>query len=192
VGTAHTTAAAAMSTYRRSATAGGTYFFTVVAYKRQPFLCDPDVREALRQAIHHARENHPFAIDAWVLLPDHLHAIWTLPPDDADFGKRWGLIKSQVSKARGERLHDPGQMTPSKIKHRESTLWQRRFWEHQIRDEADFAHHMNYVHFNPVKHGLVKRAHYWPHSTFHRYVKQGRYPQDWGQSLDIPHQNFGE
>ena len=181
-----------MSTYRRSNTAGGTYFFTVVTHQRQPFLCHPDVREALRQAIHHTRQSHPFTIDAWVLLPDHIHAIWTLPPDDADFGKRWGLIKSQVSKACSERLHNPSLMTPSKIKHGESTIWQRRFWEHQIRDEADFSHHMNYVHINPVKHGLVQRVSDWPYSTFHRYVKQGIYPQDWGNNLEIPSQNFGE
>ena len=181
-----------MSTYRRSGTAGATYFFTVVTHQRRPFLCDPDVRAALRLAINHTRQTLPFTIEAWVLLPDHMHAIWSLPHGDAEFGKRWGMIKSQVSKARRERFDHSDLMTPSKTKHRESTLWQRRFWEHQIRDETDFINHMNYVHFNPVKHGLLQRAYDWPHSTFHRCVKQEVYPENWGQGIEILDQDFGE
>lgn len=181
-----------MSTYRRSNTAGGTYFFTVVTQHRRPLLCQPDILAALRRAIQHTRHTLPFTIDAWVVLPDHMHAIWTLPQDDADFGKRWGIIKSQVSKACRAQVGALAATSASQDKQHESTLWQRRFWEHQIRDETDFTQHMNYVHFNPVKHGLVDRTCEWPHSTFHRCVEQGLYAQDWGQGVDLPEHAFGE
>ena len=169
-----------MSRYRRANTEGSTYFFTVVTHKRQTFLCDNDVREALRAAIHHARERHAFRIDAWVLLPDHLQCVWTLPPDDADFSVRWNLIKRGVTLACSERLYRPQWMSESRRKHRESTLWQRRFWEHEIRDDRDFEAHVDYVHFNPVKHGYVQRVLAWPYSSFHRYMHEGQYPRDWG------------
>lgn len=181
-----------MSNYRRSNVAGGTYFFTVVTHHRRPFLCAPDILAALRQAIEHTRQTLAFTIDAWVVLPDHMHAIWTLPQGDAAFGKRWGLIKSQVSKSCAAQLEPPSLASPSRAKHHESALWQRRFWEHQIRDEADFTHHMNYLHFNPVKHGLVQGVCDWPHSSFHRCVKQGIYTQDWGLGAGLPDQGFGE
>src|SRR5258706_384544 len=159
-----------MSRYRRANTSGATYFFTVVTYRRRPFLCDPDVRIALREAITKVRNQYPFHIDGWVLLPDHLHAIWTLPPGDPDFPLRWQQVKRRVTLRCGERLHRKAWMTESKTKHRESTLWQRRYWEHQIQDEADFELHMDYLHFNPVNHGLVKRVWDWPYSSFHRHV----------------------
>lgn len=172
-----------MSRYRRSNIPGCSYFFTVVTYRRQPILCEEPLRNALRDALITVRRKWPFTIDAWVLLPDHLHCIWTLPPGDADFSTRWGLIKRQVSLAcfsfaRAE------WMTASKHKHRESTLWQRRVWEHQIRNEMDFQRHIDYIHFNPVKHGLCNRVIEWPYSTYHRYVEQGVYLVDWGGSSD--------
>lgn len=168
-----------MSNYRRANTAGATYFFTVVTYHRRAFLCDEDVRDALKQAIHKVREKHPFTIEAWVLLPDHIHTIWTLPPNDANFALRWQLIKRYVTQSCGARLHNPQWMNASKTKHRESTLWQRRYWEHQIRDDLDYAKHMDYLNYNPVKHQLVKQVKDWPYSTFHRYVKQGVYGENW-------------
>ena len=113
-------------------------------------------------------------------LPDHLHCLWTLPPGDADFSLRWNLIKRWVTRACGERLFRMEWMTDSKRTHRESTLWQRRFWEHQIRDDRDYQAHVDYVHFNPVKHGHVRRAVDWPYSSFHRYVREGVYAPDWG------------
>ena len=113
-----------MSRYRRTNTPGATYFFTAVTYRRQPFLCDPDVRIALREAISKVRDQYPFHIDGWVLLPDHLHTIWTLPPGDACFSLRWQQIKRGVTLRCGERLHQAAWMTESKIKHRESSLWQ--------------------------------------------------------------------
>jgi putative transposase len=172
-----------MPRYRRL-TAGPTYFFTVVAYLRRPIFCDPSLRGALRQAICTVRISRPFAIDAWVLMPNHMHCIWTLPEGDLDYSKRWGEIKRYVSTACRGALHDPHLLTGSGKKRRESTIWQRRFWEHQIRDDEDFERHVDYVHFNPVKHGFVQKVVEWPHSTFHRYVRGGVYAQDWGGTVD--------
>ena len=121
------------------------------------FCATKRIRATLRQAIKSAQLTQPFTIDAWVLLPDHLHTIWTLPPNDADFGIRWALIKRFVSKHNAE-LKRNEWMNASKQKRRESTIWQRRFWEHQIRDEADFEKHADYIHYNPVKHGLVTKV----------------------------------
>jgi len=122
----------------------------------------------------------PFTIDAWVLLPDHLHAIWTLPQDDAACGKRWGIIKAHVSRQCASQVTSRTVRAVSRLKRNEHDFWQRRFWEHQIRDEKDFAQRVDYIHFNPVKHGLVPAVAQWPHSTFHRFVVKGLYPTDWG------------
>jgi putative transposase len=175
-----------MSRYRRSLLDGGTYFFTVVTYRRQTILCDEMLRNALRSAIESVRASRPFTIDAWVLLPDHLHCIWTLPEGDADFSTRWMMIKRKVSIACAAQYEHANWLTPSKQKHRESTIWQRRFWEHQIRDDIDYAKHLDYLHFNPVKHGLTNQAKDWPYSSFHRYVNDGFYEENWGLSSDLP------
>jgi putative transposase len=147
---------------------------------------------ALREAIEKVRTQHPFQIDAWVLLPDHLHTIWTLPNNDADFPLRWQLIKRHVIRQCGELLHQPDLMTASKTRHRESTLWQRRYWEHLILDDADFERHMHYLHYNPVKHALVKQVKDWPYSSFHRYVENGTYDENWGATPLRDHGNFGK
>ena len=126
-----------MSRYRRAKATGSSYFFTVVAYRRQSILCDEAIRNALRASIETVRVARPFIIDAWVLLPDHLHCVWTLPDDDADFSTRWMIIKRAVSLACGEDYRRADWLSASKFKHRESTIWQRRFWEHQICDEND-------------------------------------------------------
>ena len=181
-----------MPNYRRSNTDGATYFFTVVTHQRRRFLCDDDVRRALRDAVEMVRVAQPFVIDAWVLMPDHLHTIWTLPENDADFGARWGKIKKHVSAQCGERLHQAWRLNESKTARHESSLWQRRFWEHQIRDEADFARCMDYAYFNPVKHGLVQSVAGWKYSTFHRDVARGLYPERWGDGLDLSSDGFGE
>ena len=173
-----------MSRYRRAIIAGGIFFFTVVAYRRQPILCDEAIRTALREAVLSVRRSKPFAIDAWVLLPDHLHCVWTLPADDDDFSGRWSLIKSAVSRVVGAQYRRAEWQNVSKLKRREATIWQRRFWEHCIRDENDLQRHVDYLHFNPVKHGLVSRVSDWPHSTFHRFVAEGKYPIDWAGSTD--------
>ncbi len=180
-----------MSYYRRSKTSR-CYFFTVVSYRRQKILCDFVIRQALRQAIIKTREKYPFKIDAWVLLPDHLHCVWTLPEGDTDFSIRWALIKRGVSLLCPQYKQNKW-MSTSKKKHRESTLWQRRFWEHQIRNQDDFNHHLDYIHFNPVKHLLCKSPKLWAYSSFHRYVKEGKYPQNWAMGdLGQAQYQYGE
>jgi putative transposase len=165
----------------------------VVTYKRQRILCDEPVRVALRTAIAQTRANWPFVIDAWVLLPDHIHCIWTLPPDDADFATRWNLVKRRTSGALKDSYLSDGLMNPSKLSRRELTFWQRRFWEHQIRDERDYETHVDYIHYNPVKHGLVTRVKDWPYSTFHRQVQNDIYAADWGGGIAKDDSgNFGE
>ncbi len=181
-----------MSHYRRANTKGSSYFFTVLTYRRQAFLCQEPVREALRAGILAAQAKHPFIIDAWVLMPDHIHAEWTLPEGDANFAVRWQTIKRTVSHPCKELLHNPAFMTPSKTKHGESTLWQRRYWEHQIRDEQDFANHIDYIHHNPAKHGLVEQVSDWPYSTFHNDVKRGVYPAHWGGGFQAIEAQYGE
>lgn len=172
-----------MPQYLLSRAQGATYFFTVVSYNRRPILCDEVIRQATREAVKQVRHTHPFDIEAWVTLPDHIHALWTLPQGDHDFGKRWGLIKSFVSKQCLDYRALKSKLSPSNIKRFESGIWQRRFWEHQIRDEVDFANHMDYLHFNPAKHGLVKQVADWPYSSFHRHVAQGVYAKDWAALL---------
>ena len=167
-----------MSNYRRSRAPGASYFFTVVTHRRQPFFQAKSARAALRNAIQEVRRSKPFQIDAWVLLPDHLHTIWTMPAGDADFSQRWSQIKRTTSGACAH-LVDRSVMTRRQIADGEHGFWQRRFWEHQIRDNADFAAHADYIHWNPVKHGLVDCAGDWPYSTFHRLLAQDIYPADW-------------
>jgi len=182
-----------MSRYGRANGAACSYFFTVVTYRRQKFLCNKPVRTALRNAILSVQEKRPFVIDAWVLLPDHLHCIWTLPPGDADFPVLWNQIKRKVSIACSKDYKRVEWMTESKKKHRESTLWQRRYWEHQIRDNSDFTRHIDYIHFNPVKHGLCEKVRDWPYSTFHRYMQNGIYSSDWGcDAVKKYPEEFGE
>jgi putative transposase len=168
-----------MANYRRLYTPGACYFFKLVAYRRQPIFCDALFRSALRQAIVQTRIKYPFAINAWVLLPDHLHTIWTLPQGEANYSQRWQQIKRKVSLTIGAEYNRAELLTPSKIKHRESTIWQRRYWEHQIRNQADFNHHLDYCHYNPVKHGLCQKPKDWPYSTFNRYVNSWFYDNDW-------------
>ncbi|WP_027865173.1 REP-associated tyrosine transposase [Massilia alkalitolerans] len=166
-----------MPYYRRSLT-GSTYFFTVVTHRRRPILCDDAVRTALRHAIERVRTRLPFTTDAMVLMPDHLHCIWTLPDDDTDFSSRWSQIKHHVSST-CNRLY-PMTLSRSRQHRGAGSIWQRRFWEHQIRDEIDMERHVDYIHFNPVKHGLVTGASQWPYSTFERHVRAGAYTRDWG------------
>lgn len=129
-----------MPDYRRTCVPGGTYFFTVTTYQRLPVLTEQHFRLALRHGIETARRTLPFRIEAWVLLPDHLHCLWTLPPEDRDFAARWAIIKRQVSRS-GAKLSERTS-SESRQKRRESGFWQRRFWEHLIRDEADFRRHV--------------------------------------------------
>ena len=169
-----------MPNYRRLIVAGGTYFFTQVTYQRQTWLCDDLGRKALREAILKVRAKYPFKIDAFVLLPDHFHCLLTLPDGDKDFSVRLRLIKTYVTKYYGEQLGVDRVVSLSRQKRQEQNLWQRRFWEHLIRDERDYALHCDYIHNNPVKHGLCLKPQDWPFSSVHRFIAQGLYPSDWG------------
>jgi putative transposase len=163
---------------------GSAFFFTVVSLGRRPILCHPTIRCALRRAIEDVRKTRPFSVDAWVSMPDHLHCIWTLPEGDHDFSTRWSLIKRSVSHFSPNLAFAPDLRNASARKHRESTIWQRRFWEHLIRDDIDFERHLDYIHYNPVRHGYVTRAVDWPYSTIHRYVRDGVYPVNWAGGTD--------
>jgi putative transposase len=163
-----------MTNYRRSNIAGACYFFTVNLADCQQSLLTEHIA-SLRSAFEYARARHPFIIDAIVILPDHLHAMWSLPEGDSDFAMRWRLIKTEFSRGlpQGERRSD------SRLNKGERGIWQRRYWEHLVRDEADYARHVDYIHINPVKHGHVSIVADWPHSSFHRYVQAGVLPEDW-------------
>ena len=174
-----------MSNYRRSLVPGGTYFFTVTLADRRSTLLTDSI-DQLRQAYTLAVERSPFKTTAICVLPDHLHAIWTLPEGNADYSHRWSLIKSQFSMA-----IPATNRSESKARKREKGIWQRRFWEHQIRDEADLNRHIDYIHHNPVKHGLVARVKAWPYSSFHRYVRAGLLPEDWAGVGEL-NGKFGE
>jgi putative transposase len=175
-----------MVRYRRNFVPGGTYFFTVTVRDRRSRLLVEQI-DSLRHSFRTTRIERPFRIDAVVILPDHLHTIMTLPDGDQDFSGRWRRIKSLFTRlviARG---------VPADCNQRgEYTLWQARFWEHTIRNETDFSRHVDYIHYNPVKHGLVPRVSDWPYSSFHRYVRQGWLPQDWGGTADSLGVGFGE
>jgi len=173
-----------MSEYRRAKVRGGMYLFTLNTFRRAKFLTQEPFRHALREGIETTRAALPFEIVAWVLMPEHLHCIWRLPEGDADFSKRWAMIKRTVSKQCGHLVELDVGLSKSKLKRRESAVWQRRFWEHQIRDDLDLQRHVDYIHYNPVKHGHVARVADWPYSTFYRYVQQGVYPLDWAGGAD--------
>ena len=166
--------------YRRAFIPGASYFFTLVTEKRRPLFKDKDNIDLLRQAFRHIKEKRPFDLDAIVIMPDHLHAIWTLPPGDADFSTRWRLIKTWFSKRCPVEMRAPPNAVRRK-KHQQA-IWQHRFWEHALRDEMDFTRHVEYIHYNPVKHGYVDAPAQWPYSSFHRHVRQGIYPPDWGST----------
>jgi putative transposase len=165
-----------MTEYRRAYAPGATWFFTVNLAQRRNNRLLVERFDDLREAFNYVRGRHPYRTDALVVLPDHLHCIWTLPPGDTNFSTRWGLIKARFSRAidKGERR------SASRLARAERGLWQRRFWEHLIRDQDDFNRHVDYIHWNPVKHGWVQRVRDWRNSTFHEYVKRGVYTVDWG------------
>lgn len=167
-----------MPDYRRYRVPGGVYFFTVNALNRQEDILVRHI-DALREAVRRTRIQRPFHIDAWVVMPEHMHCVWTLPPDDDDFSNRWKAIKIRFVKE----VAAVEERSPVRRQRGERGIWQRRFWEHAIRNEKDYARHVDYVHFNPVKHGLVEAVHAWPYSTFHQWVRRGLYPQDWGGGI---------
>ena len=171
--------------YRRANFSGASYFFTLVTEKRQPLFADNNNVVLLRQAFRRVMKTRPFVIEAAVILPDHLHCIWTLPPDDADFSTRWRLIKTYFTKHCDARY----KLTPNKarIKKQQHAIWQHRYWEHYLRDDLDFEQHVNYIHYNPVKHHYVNRAVDWEYSSIHRFIGEGILDENWGgYDLSIP------
>ncbi len=177
-----------MPDYRRAIQPGGCFFFTVNLLRRRGNDLLTRRVELLRGAVAAVRTRHPFRIHGWVVLPDHLHCVISLPEGDSDYALRWRLIKGGFSKG-----IPPGEWRSEARRHRgERGVWQRRYWEHLIRDEADYAAHMDYVHINPVKHGLVAQVSNWPYSTFHRLVRQGLYPADWAGSASADGLPYGD
>ncbi len=189
-----------MPEYRRLIHPGGAFFFTLTAFRRAPWLCEPEALKLMREAIQKVRRERPFRIDAWVTLPEHIHCIWTLPEGEGDYSERWRLLKRAVSAGLtpevvagfqgGARRYRHLTAPPkgSRKKRGERLIWQRRFWEHKIRDDRDYAYHCDYIHYNPVKHGYVTAPVDWPWSSFHRFVREGVYSVDWGADdpPDIP------
>jgi putative transposase len=176
-----------MSRYRRANIDGGLFFFTVTLADRSSDLLVRQI-ERLRAVYASVHERHPFETVAICILHDHIHAVWSLPPGDADFPLRWSLIKSGFSRG----LAGHGLRSKSQIVKREKGICQRRYWEHAIRNAADLERHVDYIHYNPVKHGYVARASDWPHSSLHRYIKRGLLPPDWGGDLSNIPGAFGE
>jgi len=169
-----------MPDYRRYFVPGGTYFFTVVTYQRRPLFASGQNVQRLRNALREVKEDQPFDVLAAIILPDHLHFVWTLLSGDRQYSKRIGRMKVLFTRSyRGENGL-PESMTASRKKHRESDVWQRRFWEHTIRDEDECQRYFDYIHYNPVKHRLVSCPHLWQASSFHRWVPQGLYDARWG------------
>ena len=168
-----------MPRYRRNRVPGGLYFFTVVTHRRRPILTTDLGRRCLGNALRLIQLARPFEMPGVVLLPDHLHAIWRLPPGDDDYSTRWRLVKKEFTVAWRASGGGESPVCDSKQRRGERGLWQRRFWEHTLRDERDFDRHLDYIHFNPVKHGLARCARDWPWSSFHRWVRAGVLPEDW-------------
>ena len=176
-----------MSRYRRARIDGGVLYFTLTLADRSSDLLVRHI-DRLRQVYASVQKGYPFETTAICVLPDHLHAVWSLPPGDANFPLRWSMIKRGFSRG----LASEPRRTASKIAKREKGIWQRRYWEHAIRDDTDLANHIDYIHFNPVKHGYVSRVGDWPHSTFHRFVARGVLPPDWGGDIREVPGAFGE
>jgi putative transposase len=181
-----------MSWYRRNYVAGGTYFFTVNTYRRRRMLVKPLARRCLREALTVIQGNWPFEIVAIVLLPDHLHSVWTLPPGDDKYSLRWRRIKEEFTR---KFLAGGGKELPqsaSRLRQGYRGVWQKRFWEHTCADEDDLKRCVDYTHWNPKKHGLAANVRDWPWSSFHRFVKMGEYPADWGRDDPTPGYNDPE
>lgn len=183
-----------MPKYQRFYQVGGTFFLTLVTYKRQRCFANAENIIKLREAVYTVKQEMPFDIMGAVILPEHIHFLWKLPPDDTAYSKRVGRLKVLFTQSLSSRNRGIARTSQSRQKHRESNVWQRRFWEHTVRDEQDFEGCLNYIHYNPVKHGLVSCPHFWSFSSFHSWVKQGSYRPDWcciceGRKAKVP--SFG-
>jgi putative transposase len=176
-----------MPNYRRWRVPGGYYFFTVNLLERKKHLLTEHI-DLLREAFRTVKHNRPFHIDAIVILPEHLHCIWTLPEGDDDYSGRWRAIKKHFSK----NLPATERRSATRVKRHERAIWQRRFWEHTLRDDRDYANHIDYIHYNPVKHGWAEHPRDWPYSTYYRYLRDEVYPSEWGETAPAFDGEFGE
>ncbi len=178
--------------YRRAYVPGGSYFFTLVTESRRPILATDAAIDILRQAFRGVMDQHPFVLSAAVVLPDHLHCILTLPDHDRDFSTRLRLVKTWFTKHCDPHLRD-NPANSARRRKGERAIWQHRYWEHLLRDEEDYRRHVEYIHYNPVKHGYAKRPLDWRYSSFRHYVADGTYPESWGESaVDLPKGIGGE
>lgn len=168
-----------MPDYRRFRVEGGIYFFTLVTYKRRPVFKTKIARNLFLTVWHDVKSRFPFETVAFCLLPDHLHCIWKLPEGDDNYSVRWKEIKRLFSREYMNTFSPSKELNVSRLKRGEAPIWQRRFWEHTILDEYDLEEHLDYIHYNPIKHGYVTRAADWKWSTFQRYVNEGIYDNDW-------------
>lgn len=176
-----------MTDYRRNFIPGGSYFFTVAMANRSGRLLTDNI-ELFRRTVSGVKQELPFELVAMVVLPEHLHCVWTLPEGDADYPTRWKKIKAFFSHG----LPKGESRSASRVAKGERGIWQRRYWEHTLRNDDDLRRHLDYIHYNPVKHGHVRCVKEWPYSTFHRYVQRGVYPDDWaGGELDVGY-DYGE
>jgi putative transposase len=182
-----------MSDYRRWFVAGGSFFFTVVVNGRRRLFDDARAVAILGKVLRDCHARWPVTVNAIVLLPDHLHTIWTMPPGDAEYPKRWGWIKKEFTKAWLTDTVDQAvpdnrerAISSSRRRERRRGVWQPRYWEHTLKDENDFERHLDYIHWNPVKHSHSHCPHEWPHSSFHRYVEHGVYDHHWGCFTEPP------
>lgn len=169
---------------------GGTFFLTLVTFERQRLLAETDNAARLRLALAAVKRERPFQVVAAAVMPDHIHFVWALPEDDGDFSSRVGRLKVLFTRSLSESHTEPGN-SRSRLRHRDRNIWQRRFWEHAIRDERDLERHIDYLHYNPVKHGLVSCPHLWPYSSFARWVRRGAYTTSWccvceGRTISSP------
>lgn len=174
-----------MPEYRRNRVPGETYFFTLVTFNRQPLFFSKANNRMFINAWNDVQTRHPFESIAACVLPDHIHAIWKLPEGDDDYPMRWKEIKRLFTQEYHRENHKGAGRTLSQQLQGEATIWHRRYWEHTIRDQDDLNVHIDYVHINPLKHGLVNEVRNWPWSSFHRYVTNGVYPSDWGGRADM-------
>ena len=183
-----------MPEYRRPRITGGTTFFTVVTFDRLPIFSHVNTRKLLRLVWKDVSERMPFTTDAVCLLPDHIHCIWTMPEDDSNYSVRWKEIKRLFTRAYLSEIGPGRKRGVSRRKRSEAAIWQRRFWEHMVRDEADLNRHIDYIHYNPVKHDLAQRVSDWPWFSFHRYVRSGFYGHHWGETFenDVKGMGYGE
>jgi len=175
-----------MPDYRRWYVRGGTFFFTVVVANRRPILCDESARRFLREAIETIRGNRPIGLVAIVLVPDHFHTVWTLPQGDSGYPTRLRRIKEEFTRSYLAAGGTEAPISASRGERCERGVWQRRYWEHTILDEDDLKRCVDYVHWNPKKHGYVTNVRDWPYSSFHRYVALGEYTQEWGAEDPAP------